>query len=78
VARYCLLVVEAEGPGATAALLAEVRQLEDRLGLTAPAMQRLQWEIAEREPKAPAAEELDERDNVTYLYGEPGGSGEAT
>ena len=46
VARYTLLVLDAEKPDATGALLAEVRQLEDRLGLSPMAMKRLQWEIA--------------------------------
>lgn len=46
VARYALLVLDAEKPDATGALLAEVRQLEDRLGLSPMAMKRLQWEIA--------------------------------
>jgi len=47
VARYCRLLLEAEKPAATAALLGEVRQLEDRLGLSPMAMKRLQWETAE-------------------------------
>ena len=44
VARYCrvLLVAESE---TNAALLGEVRQLEDRLGLSPMAMLRLRWEI---------------------------------
>lgn len=44
VARYvtitCLVEIEP-----TAALLGEVRQLEDRLGLSPMAMKRLQWEV---------------------------------
>lgn len=47
VARYAKLLVNAEKSNATAALLAEVRQLEDRLGLSPMAMKRLQWEIGE-------------------------------
>lgn len=47
VARYCRLVIICEGPESTAALLGEVRQLEDRLGLTPMAMRRLQWEVGE-------------------------------
>lgn len=46
VARYAKLLVAAEKAAASAALLSEVRQLEDRLGLTPMAMKRLQWEIA--------------------------------
>lgn len=47
VARYALKVVAAEAPDATAALLSEVRQLEDRLGLTPMAMRRLAWDLSE-------------------------------
>ena len=47
VARYAKLLILAERRDATAALLGEVRQLEDRLGLSPMAMRRLQWEIAE-------------------------------
>lgn len=49
VARYACLLDEIEHPQpdrpTNAALLAEVRQLEDRLGLSPMAMRRLQWEI---------------------------------
>lgn len=49
VARYACLLNEIEHPHperpTNAALLAEVRQLEDRLGLSPMAMRRLQWEI---------------------------------
>lgn len=45
VARYARLVIEAEKPDAFVGLLGEVRQLEDRLGLSPMAMKRLQWEI---------------------------------
>jgi hypothetical protein len=47
VARYCRLVLICEGPESSAALLSEVRQLEDRLGLTPMSMRRLQWEIGD-------------------------------
>ena len=46
VARYVRALVKAERPSAAAFLLSEVRQLEDRLGLTPMAMLRLRWEIA--------------------------------
>lgn len=46
VARYCRILVAAEQKDATAALLGEVRQMEDRLGLTPMSMLRLRWEIA--------------------------------
>ena len=47
VARYTRLAVLANEHGAQVALLSEVRQLEDRLGLTPMAMLRLRWEIVE-------------------------------
>lgn len=60
VARYTVCLVEAERPGASAALLAEVRQIEDRLGLSAMSMLRLRWEITEPDEAAP-----DGRDEAT-------------
>lgn len=55
VARYCLVLLAAESIS-SAALLAEVRQLEDRLGLSPMAMLRLRWEIAGEEQRGtPAA-----------------------
>jgi len=45
VARYCRMMVEAEKPDATAALLAQVTALEDRLGLTPKAMRLLLWQV---------------------------------
>lgn len=45
VARYARALVEAEKRDATAALMAEVRQVEDRLGLTPMSMLRLRWEV---------------------------------
>jgi hypothetical protein len=56
VARYALLLVAAEKPDASAALLTEVRQLEDRLGLTPMAMKRLEWAISDDELDAKRAE----------------------
>lgn len=47
VARYARLLLAAERSNATAALLGEVRQLEDRLGLSPMAMKRLQWETTD-------------------------------
>lgn len=46
VARYCRVLVASELPGATASYLTEVRQLEDRLGLTAMSMLRLRWVVS--------------------------------
>lgn len=59
VARYCRFLVRAEKKDAATGLLAEVRQLEDRLGLTSMAMKRLQWEIVADE----MAELRDEKDS---------------
>jgi len=47
VARYAAKLVMAERGDASAAILAEVRQLEDRLGLSAMSMLRLRWVIAD-------------------------------
>lgn len=58
VARYVRTLVKAERSTAKASLLSEVRQLEDRLGLTPMSMLRLRWEVAadetaeQREAKA--------------------------
>jgi hypothetical protein len=59
VARYVRALVVAEQPGADVRDMAEVRQMEDRLGLTPMAMLRLRWEIvadelAEARSQAPA------------------------
>lgn len=45
VARYVVVLVESEKRGAPAALLSEVRQMEDRLGLSPMALLRLRWSI---------------------------------
>lgn len=70
VARYVRLLIQSENPDvdspayAGVALLGEVRQLEDRLGLTPLAMRRLQWEMepAQQEASEPAQ-------NVVNLFG---------
>lgn len=49
VARYCRVMVVAEGVDASAAILAQATALEDRLGLTPKAMRLLLWEITEDE-----------------------------
>jgi len=56
VARYVRALVVAEKRETTAFHLSEVRQLEDRLGLTPMSMLRLRWEIA-------PADVADERDD---------------
>lgn len=52
VARYCRVMVAAEDPDATAALLAQATALEDRLGLTPKAMRLLLWQVASDEVAA--------------------------
>ncbi len=49
VARYCIVLAASEERGAPAALLAEVRQMEDRLGLSPMALLRLRWSIVDDE-----------------------------
>ena len=49
VGRYARLLVKSEKPGASTFSCGEVRQMEDRLGLTPMAMLRLRWEIVEDE-----------------------------
>ena len=56
VARYVLLLLRVErllleSDDAPVSLLAEVRQLEDRLGLSPQAMLRMRWEVADDEPE---------------------------
>ena len=60
VARYAAKLTEAEQPHSSSAILAEVRQLEDRLGLSPMALLRLRWVISD-----PAA--TDEPAEVTKL-----------
>ncbi|WP_157078830.1 hypothetical protein [Herbiconiux solani] len=57
VARYALLLSEVEVPDAKGTILAEVRQLEDRLGLNPKAMRSLLWEVVGDE----VSEKRDER-----------------
>ena len=64
VARYAVMVVASERGEANAALLAEIRQMEDRLGLSPMAMRRLQWEVLEA-VKEPAVSD----GNVVNLFG---------
>lgn len=46
VARYCRLLIVAEGSGAKAADHAQATALGDRLGLTPKAMRLLMWQVA--------------------------------
>jgi hypothetical protein len=70
VARYAQKLVAAERTDAPASLLAEVRQLEDRLGLSPMAMLRLRWEIDETEAEAPADGSVAVLDHYRRLIGE--------
>lgn len=49
VARYALLLERSEDVDAPAAILGEVRQLEDRLGLNPKSMRSLLWEVTDDE-----------------------------
>jgi hypothetical protein len=55
VARYVRVLAESES-SLSVGLLGEVRQLEDRLGLTPMAMLRMRWEIAPDEVAEKRAE----------------------
>ena len=62
VARYARLLAVAERPKAPGFVLIEVRQLEDRLGLSPMALLRLRWEIVEEDrPYADQSNVLDVR-----------------
>jgi hypothetical protein len=68
VARYAKLLIESEKRDAKVTLLGEVRQLEDRLGLSPMAMKRLQWEIGDANADTDAdTAEGDRPDNVTEI-----------
>ena len=64
VARYALLLIQAEGKDVLGIVLQEVRQLEDRLGLTPVSMRRCYWFIeddaAEVDEKPAGVADLDE------------------
>lgn len=66
VARYVRTLIRAEAPKATAAVLAEARQLEDRLGLSSMAMLRLRWTVGDVADAGAAAEA--ERDAVVRFF----------
>ncbi len=64
VARYVHILTLCESPESmTAALLAEARQMEDRLGLTPMSMLRLRWEVAADEVGQKRDEEADDEDD---------------
>ena len=64
VARYVMVTVLSEEEP-TAAMLSEVRQLEDRLGLSPMALKRLQWVISE--PSSGELAEVIEDDRFAGL-----------
>lgn len=64
IARYCLLVAKAELHEAPVPLMAEVRQIEDRLGLTPKSMRMLLWEIAPDEVAIKRGE-VEEREEAS-------------
>lgn len=49
VARYCRIMVAAEHPDASPAVMAQATALEDRLGLTPKSMRMLLWEVVSDE-----------------------------
>jgi hypothetical protein len=54
VARYVILLIQAEVEGVQAYVLTEARHLEDRLGLSPKAMRSLGWRIRAADADAPA------------------------
>ena len=50
-----------------AALLSELRQIEDRIGLSPMAMRRLQWEIPETSDSRPEGRVINARDRFSKL-----------
>lgn len=61
VARYANVLLACEKPDASAALLGEARQLEDRLGLSPMAMKRLQW-VVDTSPVLRSVTSIDVRE----------------
>jgi len=70
IARYARLAAIAELPKPPGPVLVEVRQLEDRLGLSPMALLRLRWEIAdEDEPRAKdQSNVLDVRERLKAVH----------
>lgn len=56
-----------KGREPNAALLSELRQIEDRLGLSPMALKRLQWEISETSDSRPEGRVINARDRFTKL-----------
>ena len=59
IARYVMVTCLAEQTQ-QAGLLAEVRQLEDRLGLTPVSLRKLQWKIEHREEQPADTSQTEE------------------
>lgn len=78
VARYTRVLLAAERPKATGVHLQEVRQLEDRLGLSPMSMLRLRWSIGDVDEDTAQDGELEAvvasmADYFGDLYAEPQG-----
>lgn len=68
VARYVMVTILAEDPSSpSAALLAEVRQMEDRLGLSPMAMKRLMWEVGDKSDRRAGLAEVKSIDRFADL-----------
>lgn len=68
VARYAMVVILAENPSnPSAALLSEVRQLEDRLGLSPMAMKRLMWSVEQKKEREGHLAEVKQIDRFKDL-----------
>lgn len=68
VARYVMVTILAEDPSSpSAALLGEVRQMEDRLGLSPMAMKRLMWVVGPGEVKSNHLAEVKQFDRFKDL-----------
>lgn len=68
VARYVRALVIAESRDSSAFQLSEVRQLEDRLGLTPMSMLRLRWEIVPGEPAPATVDPTGPGADVRHLF----------
>jgi len=59
IARYVRMTVESEKRKAPVSLMSEVRQMEDRLGLTPMSLLRLRWKIVDEAPAIESVTDLD-------------------
>lgn len=65
--RLAVLVDQAHRGVATAAMLAEIRAVEDRFGLSPLARQRLRWTVETVGPVAPVEPEVPMRGEERWL-----------